>query len=80
MLHTLTIFLKYHPLFFYIFLSVNNRWIKNVFFDYTLLFCSSFLVVCILVLLCLSKLSLKEIWLPCILNVVYIALVCFFPV
>jgi hypothetical protein len=80
MLNTLTIFFKYQPLLFYIILSANNRWIKNVFLDYFLLFCSSFLVVCILVLVCLSKLSLKEIWLPCILNVAYIALVCFFPV
>ena len=80
MLNTLTIFFKYQPLFFYIILSVNNRWIKNIFSDYSLLFCSSFLVVCILVLVCFSKLSLKEIWLPCILNVAYIALVCFFPV
>ncbi len=62
----------------YILFSVNNRWLKIDYFEYSLLLCSIILLIFIVFSSYNSKEKLKENILSILINVGFIALICFF--
>lgn len=73
-------FFKYQPLFFYMLLSINNRWVKSQYLDYSLLFCSFIIIGCMHVLSYLGRFNLKENRMAFSLNWGYIIIIYFFHI